>query len=61
MVHPLITLYPSTEEKFEDNGLGSLAEAVTCVVTEGANAEFELEMTYIRDVLPFPRTVNNLV
>ena len=46
MVHPLITLYPSTEEKFEDNGLGSLAEAVTCVVTEGANAEFELEMTY---------------
>lgn len=46
MVYPLITLYSSEEEKFETNGLGSLAEATSCKVTEEANGQFELEMNY---------------
>ncbi len=46
MVHSLITLYPSTETEFTTNGLGSLGDAISCVVTEEANGSFELEMVY---------------
>lgn len=46
MVHPLITLYSPNETEFSTNGLGSLNEASKCVVTEVANGEFELELTY---------------
>ena len=46
MVYPVITLYPSTETKFDNNGLGSLEEAVSCIVTEEANGSFELELEY---------------
>lgn len=46
MVHPLITLFPANSTVFDTNGLGSLAEAESCVVTEEANGEFELEMVY---------------
>lgn len=46
MVYPLITLYSSEETEFVTNGLGSLSEAKSCVVTEEANGGFELEMVY---------------
>lgn len=46
MVYPLITLYSPTETSFTTNGLGSLAEANSCVVTEEANGSYELEMVY---------------
>lgn len=37
-------LYASTETKFDNNGIGKLADAQTCVVTEKRNGSFELEM-----------------
>lgn len=46
MVYPVITLFSPTEIDFTTNGLGSLAEAESCTVTEEANGEFELEMVY---------------
>lgn len=46
MVYPLITLYSPEETEFVTNGLGSLSEAKSCVVTEEANGGFELEMVY---------------
>ena len=46
MVHSLITLYSSTETEFATNGLGSLSEAASCVVTEEINGGFELELVY---------------
>jgi phage minor structural protein len=39
-------LYESTETKFDTNGLGRLAEAITCTVTEERNGEYYLDMTY---------------
>lgn len=46
MVYPLITLYSPTETEFLTNGLGSLGDATSCIVTEEANGSFELEMVY---------------
>ena len=46
MVHSLITLFPPEATVFDTNGLGSLSEAVSCVVTEERNGSFELEMVY---------------
>ena len=46
MVHSLITLFPPTATKFDTNGLGSLGEAISCIVTEERNGSFELEMVY---------------
>lgn len=39
-------LYEGTETTFTSNGLGRLADAITCKVTEERNAIYELEMTY---------------
>ena len=39
-------LYRGTEQQFLHNGLGRLADAITCQVTEERNGTFELEMTY---------------
>lgn len=39
-------LYPSTENQFTSNGIGILADAVSCIVTEELNGEYELEMQY---------------
>lgn len=46
MVDNLIKLFDSEETEFETNGLGVLADAKTCEVTEERNDEFELEMDY---------------
>lgn len=39
-------LYASTETVFTSNGLGKLADATTCRVTEERNGQYELEMEY---------------
>ncbi len=39
-------LYPATAESFNSNGLGVLAEALSCTVTEERNGAYELSMTY---------------
>lgn len=39
-------LYPSTENQFTTNGIGILADAVSCIVTEKLNGEYELKMQY---------------
>lgn len=39
-------LYDGTEQSFTSNGLGRLADAITCKVVEERNATYELEMTY---------------
>ncbi len=39
-------LYSSTETAFNDRGLGPLADAVSCIVTEERNGSYELTMQY---------------
>lgn len=39
-------LYESTETAFTTNGLGRLADAISCTVTEERNGAFELQMQY---------------
>lgn len=42
----MILLYSSDETSFTNNGIGSLSDAVSCVVTEERNGQFTLEMKY---------------
>lgn len=42
-------LYASMETKFDNNGIGKMADAHSCVVTEKRNGSFELEMVYPAD------------
>ena len=39
-------LFEKTETAFTSNGLGALADAIICTVTEERNGSYELEMTY---------------
>ena len=39
-------LYPSTETQFDSNGIGVMADAVSCKVTEELNGGYELVMQY---------------
>lgn len=39
-------LYNETETAFTSNGIGRLSEAISCIVTEERNGEYELEMEY---------------
>ena len=39
-------LYPSTEIQFDSNGIGIMADAVSCKVTEELNGGYELVMQY---------------
>ena len=39
-------LYEGNVQTFNNNGLGRLADAISCKVTEERNGSFELEMTY---------------
>lgn len=39
-------LFAPSSDTFTTNGIGRLADALTCVVHEARNGEFELEMTY---------------
>ncbi len=42
----MILLYEQTEQAFQNNGIGSLSDAVSCIVTEERNGPFELVMEY---------------
>lgn len=42
-------LYASMETKFDNNGIGKLVDAQSCIVTEKRNGSFELEMVYPAD------------
>ena len=46
MVDSVITLYEANETAFTTNGLGSLPDPTSCIVTEERNGSFELEMEY---------------
>ena len=37
-------LYASTETKFDHNGIGKLADAQSCTVTEKRNGSYELKL-----------------
>ena len=39
-------LYEKTEKEYMTNGIGRLSDALTCVVSEERNGQYELEMTY---------------
>lgn len=39
-------LYDSTEKQFTTNGIGTLADAISCTVIEERNGSYELEMEY---------------
>lgn len=39
-------LYPATEQNYTNNGLGVMADAISCRVTEERNGAYELEMEY---------------
>lgn len=39
-------LYAPNETNFDHNGIGVLGDAISCIVTEEANGEFELEIEY---------------
>lgn len=42
-------LFDKTETEFTSNGIGRLADAMSCVVTEARNGVYELEMEYPAD------------
>lgn len=42
----MIFLYDAAETTFQDNGIGALSDAVSCIVTEERNGIFDLEMKY---------------
>lgn len=42
----MILLYSADETQFDTNGIGSLADAVSCIVTEERNSTYELELVY---------------
>lgn len=44
MSYPI--LYDSAETKFDSNGIGVLSDAISCIVTEERNGQFELQMDY---------------
>lgn len=46
MVDSMITLFETTSTEFVTNGLGNLPDAISCIVTEERNGQFELEMEY---------------
>lgn len=39
-------LYKTTEKEFTSQGIGPLSDALSCIVTEERNGEYELEMVY---------------
>ena len=54
-------LYDATEQKFQNNGIGTLADAISCVVTEERNGSYELEMEYPLDGVHYEEIKNNKI
>ena len=50
-------LYENTETEFASDGIGTLTDAISCVVTEERNGAFELEMAYPMDGMHFDKIV----
>ena len=48
-------LYENTETEFVSDGIGTLTDAISCVVTEERNGAFELEMAYPMDGMHFDK------
>ena len=57
----MIRLYEASETAFDSNGLGALAEADTCKVTENRNGEYSLTLTYPVNGAMFPELKNNRI
>lgn len=54
-------LYDSTEKQFTTNGIGTLADAISCTVVEERNGSFELEMEYPLGGIHYDEIRNNRI
>nr|DAN32022.1 MAG TPA: tail protein [Caudoviricetes sp.] len=54
-------LYDSTEKQFMTNGIGTLADAISCTVVEERNGSFELEMEYPLGGINYDEIRNNRI
>lgn len=54
-------LYDSTEKQFTTNGIGTLADAISCTVIEERNGSFELEMEYPLGGIHYDEIRNNRI
>lgn len=54
-------LYDSTEKQFMTNGIGTLADAISCTVIEERNGSFELEMEYPLGGIQYDEIRNNRI
>lgn len=52
-------LYESTEKQFIHNGIGTLADAISCIVIEERNGSYELEMEYPLGGIHYEEIKNN--
>lgn len=54
-------LYESTEKQFNHNGIGTLADAISCIVIEERNGSYELEMEYPLGGIHYEEIKNNSI
>ena len=54
-------LYDSTEKQFTTNGIGTLADAISCTVVEERNGSYELEMEYPLGGIQYDEIRNNRI
>ena len=54
-------LYDSIEKQFTTNGIGTLADAISCTVVEERNGSFELEMEYPLGGIHYDEIRNNRI
>lgn len=54
-------LYDSTEKQFTTNGIGTLADAISCTVFEERNGSYELEMEYPLGGINYDEIRNNRI
>lgn len=54
-------LYESTEKQFNHNGIGTLADAISCTVIEERNGSYELEMEYPLGGINYDEIRNNRI
>ena len=57
----MILLYDVNETEFITNGIGSLSESTSCIVTENRNGEYDLKLTYPVDGVLFSELQNNRI
>lgn len=54
-------LYESSEKQFTTNGIGTLADAISCTVIEERNGSYELEMEYPLGGIQYDEIRNNRI